>query len=104
MGALGVATRPHEHRLQVGRRLHLACCLVVERRIVDGAQHLASGLILELQEVREIIFAEGGIVPLQGSNAFLSVRLAFGRHERGVGKRCYLLAVFAPRLDGLFLL
>ena len=71
---------------------------------MDGAQYLAGGLILELQEVRKIIFAEGSIVPLQGSNTFLSLRLAFGSHERGVGKRCYLLAMFPPCLDGLFFL
>ena len=59
-----MTARPHEYSLQVGGALDLACCLVVEWRIVDGADHLSGGLVLELQEVRKVILAESSIVLL----------------------------------------
>lgn len=100
VGALGMATWPHEHRLQVGGGAHLARRLVVEGGVVDGLQHLARGLVLELQVMGEVVLAEGGVVLLQSPDACLLLRLALGAHDAGVGHGVYLLAELPPLLVG----
>ena len=59
-----MTARPHEYSLQVSGALDLVCRLVVERRIMDGTDHLSGSLILELQEVRTVILAESSLVLL----------------------------------------
>ena len=99
---LGVSARPLEHGLEVGRVLDQLGGGIVERRIVDDAQGLARDLVAQLQEVREVVFAEGGIVALEAAYALLLLGSALASQLRGVGDALHLPAVLVPLFYGSF--
>ena len=76
-----MTARPHEHRLQVGRVSHLACRLVVERRIVNGAYDLTGRLVTQLQEVWEVILAERCVVVEQAFDTHVPFYWRFAFQE-----------------------
>ena len=59
-----MATRPHEHRLQVGCAFYFSRCRIVERCIVDGAYDFSGGFVTQGEEVGKVIFTERSIVTL----------------------------------------
>ena len=81
VGRFGVAARPHEYSLQVGRVSDLACSFVVERGVVNGAYDLAGRLVTQLQEVGKVILAERCIVVEQAFDTHVSFYWRFAFQE-----------------------
>ena len=98
VGGFGMTTRPHEDRLKVRRALHLLGCGIVERRIVYGAYHLTGGLVTQGKEMREIVFTERGIVPLQLLDALVPLRRVLAHQACRVGHALDFPAVRLPQL------
>ena len=90
--------RPLEDSFQVRSVLYLISCGVVERCIVDGTDNLTRNLVAQLQEMREIVFAECGIVLLQPANALLFLHGTLADKAFRVRNALYLPAVFLPLL------
>ncbi len=75
----------------------------MERRVVNGSNSFSGGVIAEGEEVREIILAECAVVGSETRDTFEPFFWCFcGGGERG--ESLYAFAMFAPRLEGLFLL
>ena len=91
-----MASWPLEYSLQVRGVLYLECSAIVERGIVYGSDHLACGLISQGQEVREVVFAERGIVLLQPLDAFVLLCRGFVYQGGEVSERLDAFAVFLP--------
>ena len=93
-----MSSRPFEDRLEVRRVLYLDGCGVVERRVVYGTDNLPRSLVAQLQEMREIVFAECGIVLLQPANALLFLHGTLPDKAFRVRNALYLPAVLLPLL------
>ena len=87
---------PLEYSLEVRGILHFECSAIVERSIVYGSEHLACGLVSQGQEVREVVFAERGIVLLQPLDAFVLLCWGFVYQSGEVSERLDAFAVFLP--------
>ena len=99
----GMTAWPHEHRLQVRRVAYLACRLVVERRIVNGAYDLAGRLVAQLEEMWKVILAERCIVTQQTLDAHIPLHGCFAFEKRRVRNGLHLPAPLFPFLVCLFL-
>ena len=74
----------------------------MERRVVYGADDLARHLVAQLQEVREVVFAERGILLLQAPYAPVLFGRRFPCQQRGVRDGLDAFAVFLPLRVPLF--
>ena len=102
MGGLGMAARPFEYCLQVRGVLDLDGRRVVERRIMYGTDDFARHLVAQLQEMREVVFTERGIVLLQTLDAPILFDRRFSYQQCSVRDGLDVLAVFLPFRIPLF--
>ena len=99
VGAFGVTARPFEDRLKVGCFFYLFRSCIVERCVVDGAQHLPCGLVAQGQKVRKVVLAKGCIVLLQSRDTLVFFNCCFQR----TGYCClglYALTMLLPFFKG----
>ena len=98
MCGFGVTSRPFEDGLEIGRVLDLQRGLVVEGRVMYDTDGLAGDLVAEGEEMRKVVFAEGGVVLLQAADALGSDSGVLPDGSVVAGHGLDLPAVFQPFL------